>query len=162
MSKIKQLILKFNHGLLFIGAVFGSVGVLLTTVNAICRKFANFTFPWAEELCTYMIVMAVFLIIPYLELSDGHLSVGIIESVIPNKVFNKILFIFKGILILVIFVLIVRYGYAATVNAHISNTMTYVLKWPRSIFFGVAVVSFVLSIISWLSIFILNKGDKIV
>lgn len=160
MEKGRIAVKKFTTMLLTVGAALGGTSALLATVNAICRKFFSLSLPWAEELCTYAVVVAFFLAIPYLELTDSHLSIEILENIIKSKRIKKILFILKGILVTALCVIIVRYGIAATMAAHTSNTLTYVLKWPRSLFFGITVASFILSIVSWLSIYLLNKGDK--
>lgn len=158
MSKIA--VEKFIKGLLTAGAALGGVSAFLATINAICRKFLSISLPWAEELCTYMVVVAFFLAIPYLGLTDSQLSIGILDNLIKNKPAKKIMFILKGVLVIVLSAVLVYYGIAATSAAHASNTLTYVLKWPRSLFFGIAVASFILVIVAWISIYLLNKGER--
>lgn len=141
-------------------AVLLGVSTILATVNAFCRKFLLISIPWSEELCTYCVVIAVFLVIPYLELKDKQLSIGLLGSVVKSQKFLKVVFLIRGVFITLLGVIIVKFGINSTQAAHASNVMTYVLKWPKSIFFAIAVGCFALAIISWISIFALNKGDK--
>jgi TRAP-type C4-dicarboxylate transport system permease small subunit len=115
----------------------------------------------AEELCTYLVVIGTFMVFPALELSDTQLTIGVLSSVIKNRTFHKVLFIIRGLVVMVISGVIVKFGIASTQAAHAANTMTYVLKWPKADLFAVAVACFVLMIVAWVAIFLFNKGDKI-
>ena len=64
LKTARKVIDKLMTALLTASAALGGISALLATVNALSRKFLSVSFPWAEELCTYMIVIAVFLAIP--------------------------------------------------------------------------------------------------
>jgi len=160
MKACRTVINRFMLALMSAAAILLGCSSLLAIINAICRKFFLISLPWAEELCTYMVVIAAFIAIPFLELKDGQLSIGLLSSLVKNQKFMKVVFILRGVLIMVISLIVIRFGIASTQAAMISNTLTYVLKWPKYIFFAIAVGSFILVLVSWLSIYLINKGDK--
>ena len=146
--------------LLTAAAVLGGASALLATFNAISRKFLSVSFPWVEELCTYLVVIAVFISIPNLELKDKQLCVDFLGSTIKKKAVQKGLYLFRGVVIIFLCVVVARYGLASTVTAWQTNTVTYVLQWPRAIFFGIGVAGFLAAIVSWVAAIFLNKGEK--
>ena len=160
LKTARKVIDKLMTALLTASAALGGISALLATVNALSRKFLSVSFPWAEELCTYMIVIAVFLAIPYLELKDKQLCVDLLSNSIKNKYALKVLYIFRGLVIIFLCAMVAKYGVACTITAYQTNTLTYVLQWPRAIFFGIGVASFVIAILSWVAAIFLNKGEK--
>ena len=160
LKTARKVIDKLMTALLTASAALGGISALLATVNALSRKFLSVSFPWAEELCTYMIVIAVFLAIPDLELKDKQLCVDLLSNSIKNKYALKVLYIFRGLVIIFLCAIVAKYGLASTITAYQTNTLTYVLQWPRAIFFGIGVASFVIAILSWVAAIFLNKGEK--
>ena len=160
LKTARKVIDRAITALLTAAAVLGGCSALLATVNAVSRKFLSVSFPWAEELCTYLVVIAVFMAIPYLELKDKQLCVDLLSNSIKNKYLLKVLYIFRGVVIIFLCVIVAKYGLASTITAYQTNTLTYVLQWPRAIFFGIGVASFILAIVSWAAAIFLNKGEK--
>ena len=160
METARKAVHRAMTALLTVSACLGGVSAVLATVNAVSRKLLSVSFPWAEELCTYMVVIAVFLAIPYLELTDKQLCVDLLSNSIKNKTARKVLYIFRGAVIIFLCAIVAKYGLTSTVTAWQSNTLTYVLQWPRAIFFGIGVASFIIAIASWAAAIFLNKGEK--
>ena len=61
-----------------ISALLIAVATALATLNAIVR-FAGKGFTWSEELCSYCIVLMVYLAIPYLEGAGDQLCISAID-----------------------------------------------------------------------------------
>jgi TRAP-type C4-dicarboxylate transport system permease small subunit len=160
MKTIVNSIAKVNKIILAIASVLLCISVFFSTINAICRSVFSISLPWAEELCTYLVVLVVFLAIPYLEFSNSQLSIGILDAKLKNPLSKKIIYILQGAVIIVIMSILVYYGVSVTQNAYINNIVTYVLRLPRAFFFSVAVASLILVIINWVTIIFFNKGGK--
>ncbi|MCI8992536.1 MAG: TRAP transporter small permease [Eubacterium sp.] len=162
MERVRKWLDRLMVALLSIAAVLGSASAVLATVNALCRKILSTSFPWAEELITYLVVVAVFLAIPFLEWKSKQLTVDILGNSLKNKKVRKGFQVFSAAIVIVLCFIIVRYGTESTITAYETNMRTYVLLWPRSIFFGIGVISFILTIIASIgTIFLGNEkgGD---
>jgi len=132
----------------------------MTFINAFSIKAFSFGFVWSEELCTYCIVIGVFLALPFLEVHDNQLSIGLLNSIIKSKKALKAIFLLRGLVIIAISCIVGIYGVSAAMAAVRAHTETYVLRWPKSILYFIGVAGFWLAIVSWITIF-LNKGDKL-
>ena len=161
MKITRDLVCKVMNALFTIAAILYGAGTLLAFINAFSRKVLSIGIYWGEELMTYLIVSAFFLSMAYLELHDGSLCIGLLNSIVKNKKALKAFYIIRGIVILILCFIVVKYGFATISSALATNLCTFTLRWPKSIFYGIAVSGFILCIISWLTILILNKGDKI-
>lgn len=161
MKICRDGVIKFMNVLFTIAAILYGAGTLMAFINAFCRKVLNVGIYWGEELATYLIVSAFFLTLSYLELHDGSLCIGLLTNIVKNKKVLKALYIIRGIIIILLCFLIVRYGFS-TISAAISTKLvTFTLRWPKAVFYSIAVSGFILCIISWLTILILNKGEKV-
>jgi len=160
MKFCRNTVKKLMDVLFTIAAVLYGCATVMAFVNAFCRKFLGIGISWGEELTTYMIVVAFFLTIPYLELRDGSLCIGLLNSVIKSKTVTKVLYIIRGLLVMFLCVVVVRFALVAIESAIATNMLTFTLRWPKAIFYGIALGGFGLTIVSWLSILLLNKGDK--
>ncbi|NLY71355.1 MAG: TRAP transporter small permease [Clostridiales bacterium] len=154
MNLCIRIIDKINNFLINISTVFLVLSCLLAVINALCRKFLSTGFPWAEELCTYLVVMMLFLSLPYLEQKHEHLSINILVSNIKNKVALKIVRLFHGIWTLLIMIIMLRYAIIISINMYQTNIVTYVLRIPRVIFFSNVVIGFALIIVVWACVLI--------
>ena len=85
MKICRDSVCKLMSALFTIAAILYGCGTALAFVNAFSRKFLSVGIVWGEEMTTYLILMAFFLTIPYLELHNGSLCIGLLDSVIKNK-----------------------------------------------------------------------------
>ena len=157
----RSAVSRFMYALFTVAALMLGLAAILALFNSFDRKVLTIGFPWIEEFCTYMIVMGVFLTLPLIELRDDQLHMGLLSSLIESKAFNKALFIFRGLFTITILSIIVWYG-IITVQAQASTgAVTIILRWPKATIYSVGVAGYAMAIISWLTIFLLNKGEKV-
>ena len=136
------------------------LAVILACVNVVSRYCFNHSFSWAEEFCTYLCTLVVFLVFAWLETEDQQLCIDLVTSTVKNKTVLLVLYILRGIVTLVITALLIRYGVTALVKAYDMGTVTYVMKLPRYIMYGVVIFGYVCVMLGWLSVLFLNKGRK--
>lgn len=156
-----ELIRKVNAVIGTVAGVFLGISVFFATINAFVRYGLGSSFPWAEEFCTYLVVILVFLVQPWLESTDEQLSIGILNSKLKNEKVRKAIFVFRGIITVIIFYFLVKFGIYVIEKAYISKTVTYVLQIPRYILYAITTCIFGLVIVEWLAVILFNKGEKI-
>ena len=160
MKKTKSAISGVITGLTYSGAVMLMISVLLATINAFARKFLNTSFSWAEELCIYIVVVGVFFTLPYLTLKDDQLRINLISAMVKNQKVLKALRILFGLMETALFGMLIYYGLNSTRAARISGVTTNYLHIPKYILYRMMIGVFLFSILSWLSVIFLNKGDS--
>ena len=157
MKVCRDTVTKLMDILFAVAAVLYGLGTLMAVVNAVCRKFLDVGIAWGDELTTYLIVCAFFLTLPYLELHNGALCIGLLDK---DEVAAPVLYVLRGLLGVVLSVIVVRYGLVAIDSAIASDLRTFTLRWPKAIFYTFAVAGFALNIVAWATIILLNKGGK--
>ena len=160
MKACRDTVKKLMDVLFAVAAILYGAGTVLAVGNAVCRKFLDIGIAWGDELTTYLIVVAFFLTIPYLELHNGSLCIGLLDNLIKNKTVARILYVIRGLLVVSLSIIIVRYGLVAIDSAIASDLRTFSLRWPKAIFYAISVAGFALSVVSWITIILLNKGEK--
>ena len=156
-----------NRGFYFVSMMLLMASTILATLNAVTRKFfpgfGGFT--WAEELCSYCCVLMLFIGCAYLELTNKHLMIGVVVTLIRNDkaraVVERVLRILRGAVTLFLLGIVVRYGFVVLQNMYTGNLVTYALRWPKLYFFIPMLVGFVMVLIVWASILVINKGKEI-
>lgn len=133
---------------------------VLACINVFSRKCFNHSFSWAEELCTYVCTLVVFLVFAWLETEDQQLCIDLITSTVKNKTVLLVLYVLRGLVTLVVTALLIKYGIDATATAFQLGTCTYVLKIPRFAMYCVVVFGYICVMLGWLSVIFLNKGRK--
>lgn len=133
---------------------------LLACINVVSRYCFDHSFSWAEELCTFVCTLIVFLTFAYLETEDQQLCIDLVTSMVKNQKILLVLYILRGIVTLVITALLVKYGIDSTLSAFDLGTRTYVMKLPRFVMYGVAVFGYACVMLGWLSVLLMNKGRK--
>lgn len=133
---------------------------LMACINVVSRYCFHHSFAWAEELCTYMCTLVVFLVFAWLETEDQQLCIDLVTSTVKNKTVLLVLYVLRGIVTLVITAILIRFGIAAILNAFNLGTVSFVLKLPRYIMYCVVVFGYVCVMLGWLSVLLLNKGRK--
>ena len=158
---LTRIIRKINLATGTVAGVFLGISVFFATINAFVRYGLGSSFPWAEEFCTYLVVILVFLVQPWLEAADEQLTIGILGSRLKNEALKKVIFIVRGIITVVIFYYLVQFGIYVAEKAYVNKTVTYVLQFPRYILYAITTGIFGLVIVEWLAVIFLNKGEKI-
>ena len=163
----------FMKGLVKVNRVFFAVSVFLlcgstviAIINAITRKFfpglGGFT--WAEELSAYLAALMLFIGVAYLELTDNHLSIGVIKSAMkegPRKTsVLRIARVFRGILTLVILCIIIRYGFVVLINMVERGMVTYALRVTKAYFFVPMLIGFAMAVAVWAAMLIHSRGKE--
>ena len=133
---------------------------LFACLNVISRYCFSHSFAWAEELCTYICTLVVFLTFAWLETEDQQLCIDLITSTVKNQRVLLILYVFRGLVTLLITGLLIRYGVSATLTAFQLGTSTYVLKIPRFAMYCVVLFGYLCVMLGWLSVLFLNRGRK--
>jgi len=149
------------HALFTVAALMLGLAVLLALINSLDRKVFAIGFPWIEEFCTYMIVLGVFLTLPLVELTDDHLRMGLLPALFKSNRFYKVLMIIRGLFTITVLSTVVWYG-IITLQAQANiGAVTIILRWPKSTLYAIGVGGYAMAIISWLTILLLNKGEKV-
>lgn len=133
---------------------------LFACFNVICRKGFDYSFAWAEELCTYICTLVVFITFAWLETEDQQLCIDLVTSTVKNKTVLLVLYVLRGIVTMVITGILIRYGISAMLTAFNLGTVTYVLKLPRYIMYAVVNFGYICVMLGWVSVLLLNKGRK--
>lgn len=159
MNIIISALDKINKFLLSVAAVFICVSTFFAAINAILRFTVGAGVPWSEELCSYLIVMLVFIAISYLEYTDKQLSIGILNNFLKNDLAKRVITIIRGLITMGFLGMLFYYGLEVTQKAYERNTVTFVLQMPRFILYGIVTVCFAIAIISWIVNIIIRKGE---
>ena len=133
---------------------------LFAVVNFVGRYFFDHTFAWAEEMCTYVCTLVVFLTFAYLETEDQQLCIDLVTSTVKNKTVLLVLYILRGIVTMIITGILIKFGFASMLSAYTLGTVTYVLHLPRYIMYCVVLFGYVCVMLGWLSVLLVNKGRK--
>lgn len=158
MNGVISIIDKVNKFLLTIAAIFIFLSTVLAALNAILRFTVGAGFPWAEEACSYLIVMLVFVGVSYLEYTDNQLCIGVLNGVLKSDKIKNIITIIRGLITIGFMGMLVYYGVQVTQKAYLRDTVTFVLQMPRFILYGIVTLCFIIAILSWLVIIIFKKG----
>ena len=141
-----------------ISALLIAVATALATLNAIVR-FAGKGFTWSEELCSYCIVLMVYLAIPYLEGAGDQLCISAIDLWVKGKTGQRILNYIRGIITSVIMVVLGYLGLDVMMKAFKRNQVTYVLQMPKGVLYAIAMICIVVALVVWVVLMLCNKGD---
>lgn len=126
--------------------------------NAITRFFFKLTFNWAEELCTYCVVMMVYLAIPMLEHTGDQLCITAIDLWVKGSLGQRILNYVRGIITGGAMVIMGYHGFDVMLKAFKRSQVTYILQLPKGALYAIAVGCLALAVLVWLVIMICNKG----
>lgn len=129
-------------------------------VNFVSRYCFNHSISWAEEMCTYVCTLAVFLTFAWLETEDQQLCIDLVTSTVKNRKALLVLYVLRGLVTLVTTALLIKYGIAATATSYQLGTSTYVLKIPRFAMYCVVIFGYLCVMLGWLSVIFFNKGRK--
>jgi len=156
-----------NKVMFTISALLLTISTFVTFVNVIVRKFfiGMGGLTWAEELASYCCVLMLFIGVSYLELTNQHLSIGIVSSLVKNekasKIVDQALRIFRGVLTLVLLSIVLRYGWIVLQNMYNTQMLTYAMLLPKLYFFIPMLAGFAMTVVIWVAILIFYRGKVI-
>jgi len=161
MKKVFNIIKSCNQKFIALAGLFVGVSTFLAAINAILRYSGVGAFPWAEELCSYLVVLMVFLSLPYLEFTGQQLTIDIFQTYVKNKTIRVIAKWINGLVTAVFLGLLTYYGFFVTRTAFIRQTKTAVLQMPRYIIYAIIVISFAVAVISWIVLLTAGKKEEL-
>lgn len=144
--------------LMAVSAICIAVSTVFATINAIAR-FTVSGFSWAEELCTYCIVLMVYLALPHLEGTGDQLCITAIDLWVKGKTGQRILNYIRGIITSVTMAVLGYYGLQVMLKAFKRSQVTFVLQLPKGVLYGIAAACIAITLIIWLVLMICNKGE---
>ena len=142
-----------------VAGFFVIASTLIITANTIMRYFFGDPFTWSDELSTYLVIIMVFLALPFLEYSGNQLCIGAILSIVKSEKGRRILVYVRGLLTLGATSIMTYFGFSVTYRAYERALVTYVLHIPKYITYGITAACFVITIIVWLVIMGFRKGE---
>jgi len=83
---------------MYIGMVFVILMMLLTVAHGIGRYVFNSPILGLVEMSQFMLVLVIFMLMPYTEIKKNHLVIGLIVDRMPQKgqaIINSIMYIFS-------------------------------------------------------------------
>ena len=147
-----------NKSLFLISAILIAIATGFAAFNAITRFFLDLTFNWAEELCTYCVVLMVYLAIPRLEFTGDQLCITAIDLWVKGEVGQRILNYVRGLITGVTMVILGWNGVSVMLKAFKRHQITYILQLPKGVLYAIAMGSIFLAVLAWVIIMICNKG----
>lgn len=145
--------------LFVISAALIAVATGFAAFNALTRFFLDLTFNWAEELCTYCVVLMVYLAIPGLEHTGDQLCITAIDLWVKGSLGQRILNYVRGLITGAAMVILGWNGYSVMLKAFKRNQVTYILQLPKGALYAIAMGCMAIAVLVWLVIMICNKGD---
>ena len=159
--KFLKIITKIDDILFIAATAFLAAGCGLAVINAFFRKVFNMGLPWAEELSLYMVVMMLFLAMPYLEQIDRHLCIGILMSKLKTEKSKNFFRIVRSVWTIAVMGILFRFGITLAKAMVASHVATNILRWPRLPFFSALLIGFIMIIAVYICIIIVKKGGQI-
>lgn len=148
-----------TQALFAVSAVLIAAATGFAAFNAITRFFLDLTFNWAEELCTYCVVLMVYLVIARLEFTGDQLCITAIDLWVKNATAQRVLNYIRGILTGAALTILGWHGISVMLKAFKRHQVTYILRLPKGILYAVALGCLAITVLVWLVLMICNKGD---
>lgn len=145
--------------LFVISAILIAVATGFAAFNSLTRFCLDLTFNWAEELCTYCVVLMVYLAMPMLEHTGDQLCITAIDLWVKGSVGQRILNYIRGVITSVAMVILGYNGISVMLKAFKRNQVTYILQIPKGYLYAIAMGCILISVLVWLVIMICNKGE---
>lgn len=159
---MRKLILKtmttIDNVFTTISALFLLLATILAVLNAILR-FANLGgITWAEELCTILMILLVYLAQPQLEFGKRQLAISVLQNMLKTDKSRQVLNIIQGVITIVITGVVLYYCFVVFGSAAKYNYVTSVLKIPRTLLYGCMILAYVFVILSWIVTIFAGRG----
>ncbi|HRU42540.1 MAG TPA: TRAP transporter small permease [Candidatus Diapherotrites archaeon] len=136
---------------------------LLATISCvmmaqiIARTFFN-SMTWPEEFCRYCYIWTVFLSLGYTIKKGNMLRVGIVMDLLPQKL-RKSIEIIVNIIMLVLFVILLRYSILYTGKIKSSGQFSPAMHLPMWIMYMATIIGFALAALRMIQEIISNISD---
>ena len=158
MQACLKILRSIRHILFSISAILIAFATAVATLNAIVRFF-GVSFTWAEELCSYGIVLMVYLALPYLEGAGDQLTISAIDLWVKGEIGQRILRYIQGIITSVVMVILGYHGLDVMMRAFRRSQVTYVLQIPRGALYAIVLVCILVALLTWIALMLFRKGD---
>lgn len=156
-----------NRAMFTVSAFLLAASVFVSFFNAMVRRFfagiGGFT--WAEEFSAYCCVLMLFIGTAYLEMTNQHLRIGVIQFLVKNekafKIVDHATRILRGVLTVVLLGVVLRYGFVVLQHMYSTNMLTYAMGLPKLYFFMAMLVGFAMTIVIWVVMLVFFKGKEV-
>ena len=146
-------------GALFaVSAVLIALATALATINTVARFFTG-GFTWSEELCTYCVVLMVYLAMPYLERAGDQLCITAIDLWVKGERAQRVLSYIRGIITSAAMLVLGYYGVDVMLKAFKRHQVTYVLQLPRGGLYAIVLVCIFVAVAAWVILMLCKKGE---
>ena len=140
----------------FVACLF-FIATALTSFNAIARYVFKYVIFGSEELCTYIVLVIAFLMFPIMDAENRHLKIDIFANSSASQKLKDVIYIIRGVISIGICGTLAFYGWRAVDIATKYQSKSSTLRIPKNVMFGLAAVSFVIAVLSWIFILLFNK-----
>jgi len=141
-----------------VSAVLIALATALATINTVARFFTG-GFTWSEELCTYCVVLMVYLAMPYLERAGDQLCITAIDLWVKGERAQRILSYIRGIITSAAMLVLGYYGVDVMLKAFKRHQVTYVLQLPRGGLYAIVLVCIFVAVAAWVVLMLCKKGE---
>ncbi len=150
------------RGFTYLSAILLSASTILSLINVITRSFLSFSTPWIEEISCYFVAIMMFIMIPVLEYKDDQLTISFLDEMLRKvPVARKIIFVFRGLVTIFFYVLLVKAGFSVVARNFEIVSATPILHIPYGWLYTIETGAFILVIVYWAFHFFLKDwGDK--
>ena len=146
MRKIDKIFKNISDAINSLSAVIVLIAIFLFSINSCLRYFIKYSIKWADELSTYSIVIAVFLMLIVLDYNDSAISIDYIyDKMKKGSIGKKILDVVRWCASMFTACILTYSGYRVVRQAIIYNHINVATKIPYSaiyglVFFGVVIM----------------------
>ena len=141
-----------TRAMLTIAGIFCLLSTLLNCVNVFLRYVLNRPLNIADELSLYLVVVMVFVCMPFLELHDDQLCISTILSIVKSDKWRRVLVYVRGVVTLALTAVMAVVGFDVAKRSYDRNVITAVLRLPKGMLYGIVAVCFIIAAISWILI----------
>lgn len=156
-QKLIRCIDGVNNVLAYIASFMLLASTLIVVVDAALRFVGFGGLTWAAEASNILVILMVYLMMPYMEFNDKQLSVGILTSLVKNKVALKIITLIRGLVTLALSGVLVVNFIKLCKKAIKYHYVTTVIELPRIYLFGIITACLILVVLSWLGVIFLKR-----
>jgi len=138
------------------------VSTVLSAYNTIGRVVFTTSLAWIEELCCYSAGYIMFLMLPFLEYNDRHLSIAFLEEKFKatgNVIGRRIIFYVRGAITVFVFCILARAGYNTFTRNFAINSKSPTMEFPYGVLYLGLFLCVVLVVVLWAFHFFLKKWE---
>lgn len=146
-----------NGVLAYIASFMLFAATLIVVVDAVLRYTGFGGFTWAAEASNILVIVMVYLMMPYMEFNDKQLSVGVLTNLVKNGTVLRIITLVRGLVTLVLSGVLIVNFIKLCERAVRYNYKTTVIEIPRVYLFAIITFSLIFVVVAWLGVIFLKK-----